>query len=165
MFIYKDFCLLFSWRQRGGDALVEGSVIKGVKLGLFLSWCGFEPWWGRFFFPKLIFCQHVLVNLLTSIGKLVQSYRYFTSNLKFLFVKNFCLLFSWRQRGGDALVQGSVMKAVELGLFLSWCGLEPQWGSFFIFPKLIFCNLVSMYKLNCRSLPFTFINAFKIELN
>ena len=108
---------------------------------------------------------YVLINLLTSIGKLVQSYRYFTSNLKCLFVKNFCLLFSRRKRGGDALVQGSVMKAVELGLFLSWCGLEPQWGSFFIFPKLIFCNLVSMYKLNCRSLPFTFVNAFKIELN
>ena len=34
-------------------------------------------------------------------------------------------------------MQGSVMKAVELGLFLSWCGLEPQWGSVIICARYV----------------------------
>ena len=55
------------------------------------------------------------------------------SNLKCLFIKNFWPLFSWRQRGGDALVNG-----VELGWFLSWWGFKPWcWCIFFQFFFLI----------------------------
>ena len=57
-----------------------------------------------------------------------------------------------------------MIKGVKLGLFLSMVWVRALVGEVF-FPTLIFGNLVSMYKLNCRSLPFTFINTFKIELN
>ena len=67
-----------------------GGIIMGVTRLLLL---------GPFYYIQtkfsILFCTrlYVLINLLTSIGKLVQSYRYFTSNLKCLLIRIFVYYF------------------------------------------------------------------------
>ena len=46
--------------------------MKRVELGWFLSWCGFKPWWGIFFFyfSKKFFCNLVsMYNLFRKFSK------------------------------------------------------------------------------------------------